>query len=480
MKAKIKNIIMMPVGTKNLLPLLLTVAIAFTACSKNSETPEPETEPQEMRAIEISQSACTFTSKAIETFSISIGGTDKWEVRNEAAWVIAEKQPDNTLRVTTIPSRSLLKRTATVTIVAANAAQGEASFTVTQDPGKPVGYVRILPGNIALRHCSENGQWATGQFGPAVRVVDISKLAEDENYLGTQVSMEKGVHSIDNNGTPHYGGCSADGTIYSEYDTRTAENPDTGQEWWPAHYTPYIMRNNRRIDLAYPGTYTTSNIVVEGYEPRHYYQGCIPDKMSADGKYIYGRLMNVNNGWFACKWTRVGTTNEYTFKELGLNSDGDLNKWDTLYTDFEGKKYMSVEPVNFLCPQNVSGLSMNGKYACGHYGESLSGGGQLFRYDMDADKLELLTGNGIALHITDDGTLFDSSNKVWKVGSNTPGTLRSWLVETYGENVAGQVYPSCVMGSVSADKSTTILFDLNYQIDKDNSAAATYIITVEP
>jgi hypothetical protein len=460
--------------------LLLTVAIAFAACSKNNETPDPEPDPdpQETALIEISESACSFTSSAVGIYSISVKGTDKWDVRNEAAWVIAEKQPDNTLRVTTIPSRLPHDRTATVTIVAANEAQGEASFTVKQDPGTSFVRIRILPGGIALRYCSENGLWATGQKGTAVRVVNIEEILKDKNYSGTVVTMDNGVHSIDNNGKPYSGGCSADGTIYSEYAMQRAVD-DGGPEWWPAHYTPYIMRNNRRIDLSYPSTYTTSNIVEDGYAPRHYYQGCIPDKMSADGKYIYGRLMNVNNGWFACKWTRVGATNDYTFKELGLQSDGDLNVWEKKIVEHEGEMFMTVEPVSFLCPQNSSGLSLNGKYACGHYGESLGGGGQLFRYDMDADRLELLPGtNGIALYITDDGTLFDSNNRVWKLGSTTSITLREWLTEIYGETAAGQVYPGYVMGSVSADYSTTVLFDLSYPIDEDTNVAATCVITV--
>jgi hypothetical protein len=470
--------------------LIAALSLAFLACDNDNETITPNTEPQDTLPImafnkngsqsgssqpdgsqpNASLDAFHFGSKAIETCIVSVENTTAWEVINsDTSWVIIEKQPDNTLKVRVRPSRSLTKRTATLTIVAANPLQGKAVFTVTQSSGTPKLYVRNLR-SIPARHCSENGLWVTGQKGTAVVVADVTKLPDDD-YIGTLTSLEKGVHSIDNNGKPYSGGCSADGTIYSNYETRSAVDPGAGKEWNPARYTPYIMRNNYRINLPYPTDYYTSNIVIEGFVPRHMYQGCIPDKMSADGKYIYGRVMNINTGWFAARWTRVGTSNDYTFKELGAVSDGDLNVWDTTIYDFEGVPQLSIEPVSFLCPQNISGLSQYGKYACGHYGSGLGGGGQLFRYDMENDKLELLEANGIALYITDDGTLFDANSKVHKLGVSEPISLYSWLVEKYGEEIAGGL-GFASMGSVSADYSTAVLFE--------NQGTNSYIITVEP
>lgn len=461
---------------KKLLLLMMAAAIICSSCGKDKETPDPDTkQTQETRPIAIDKNDYRFDSKSIDTCVLSIDNTDQWDVRNDAPWVVTEKRPDNTLRIATTPSRSLVDRSATLTIVAANPAQGEATFVVTQAHGTPKVYTRALQGGTFGRHCSENGRWVTGQKATAVIVVEVDKLI-DPNYTGVLTSMAHGVHSIDNNGKPYENGCAGDGTMYTDYETQNAVDNGQDKEFFPARYIPYIMRNNRRIDLNYPGTYSTSNIYEEGYVTRHMYQGCIPDKMSADGKYIYGRLMNTQNMWFAAKWTRVGNTNEYTFKELGQNSDGDLNKWEKLFADIEGKTFMTVEPVQFLCPQNISGLSMYGKYACGHYGESLSGGGQLFRYDMDADRLDLLGGNGIALHITDDGTLFDSANRVHKLGSTTSTTIKDWITETYGESIAGQVSNIVTIGSVSADYTTTVLF---YQGDA-STPATTYIITVEP
>lgn len=452
----------------------LALAISFSACSEKSETPASDKEdpPQDtLRAVAIDQNAFRFGSKGIETFSLSVDNTADWEVRNDAAWVIAEKQPDNTLRLRVTPSRSLTDRSATLSIVAANEAQGEASFVVTQDHGSPVLYIRQLVGGIFVRHCSENGLWVTGQKSTEIVVVDVTKLA-DSTYIGERTSMG-GVHSIDNNGKPYENGCSADGSIYSGYETQSAVDNGLDQEYFPGHYTPYIMRNNRKITLSYPETYATSNIYEEGYLTRHLYQGCIPDRMSADGKHIYGRLMNSQNMWFAAKWTRVGATNDYTFKVLGQSSEGDLNSWEKVFVEFEGAMYMTIEPVSFLCPQNVSGLSLYGKYACGHYGAGLSSGGQLFRYDMEADRLELLDATGIALYITDEGELFDSSNRVHRPGSAATITLREWLVEKYGEGIAGQIGAGLNMGSVSAGYTTTVLFD-------PYSVGTSYIITVEP
>jgi hypothetical protein len=451
--------------------MIAAAAIIFSACSGDNETPAPDPQPQETGPLTINQNTFRFGSKAVETFSLSIGNTTEWEVRNDAPWVITEKQADNTLRITATPSRLLVDRSATLTVAATNAELGEASFVVTQAHGTPKLYVRTLIGGTYARHCSENGRWATGQQGTSVVVVDIYQLT-DENYTGTLTTLDGGVHSIDNNGNPYENGCSADGTIYTAYDTQDAvDNP--GGEYFPARYIPYIMRNNRRIDLSYPSTYTTSDVTMEEYRTWHMYQGCIPDKMSADGKYIYGRLMNIQLMWFAAKWTRIGTTNNYTFKVLGLESDGDLNTWEAVPTDNPGE--MVVNPVSFLAPQNISGLSIRGKYACGHYGSSLGGGGQLFRYDMEAEQLELLNATGIALHITDDGTLFTGDNRVYKLGSSTPMSLNAWLAETYGETIAGQI-SSVVMGSVSADYTTTVLFFMG----DDETPPTTYIITVEP
>jgi hypothetical protein len=466
--------------------LVAALMLAFLACNDNKETITPEPEPEtktetQDTAIAVDKTALNFSSSGVGAEIISVDNTESWAASSDAAWLTAEKQPDNTLKVEVDKSRNPFDRTGTITIVTTTPGQEETSvtITVTQKAGTPTLYVRNLH-SIPARHCSENGLWVTGQKSTAVIVVDVTKLVDDA-YTGTQTSLSGGAHSIDNNGKPYSFGCSADGTIYSGYEGRSAvDTGKAGSEWFPAHYTPYITRNNRKIYLPYPTDYRTSNIVIPGFVPKHMYQGCIPDKVSADGKYIYGRVMNVNNGWFAARWTRTDvTSNTYTFKELGLNSDGDLNVWDTIYTDAggtiypsaEGATFLSIEPVSFLCPQNVSGLSPYGKYACGHYGSGLSSGGQLFRYDMENDQIELLNATGIALYVTDDGTLFDSNNRVHKLGSSTPISLSDWLVEIYGEEIANQV-GGLSMGSVSADYSTTVLFDKN--------GTTSYIITVEP
>jgi hypothetical protein len=401
-------------------------------------------------------------------------------VRNAPAWVVAEKQPDNTLRVTAIPSRSLTDRAATLTVVAANPAQGEASFVVTQAHGTPVVISRMLAGGIAVRHVSENGRWAAGQRTAAVVVVDIHKLLDDPDYTGELLPAMGGVLSVDNNGKPYLYGCSADGSIYTDVETKPAVDKGPGKEFFPSHATPYIMRNGRPIDLNYPSTYVTSNIPPPRGRMWHGYMGCYPDKMSADGKYIYGRLRNLdyNIGWFACKWTRRGTSNEYDFRVLGQDNDADytstLNYWDfEAHENPEGDPFVIV-PGMFLCPQNISGLSMYGKYACGHYSSAFASGGTLFRYDMETDELEQLNYSGIALHITDDGTLFDSAGRVHELGAAAPITMRDWLTKIYGENIASEGGPSGI-GSVSAGYTTTILYNPDI-----SQPTASHIITVEP
>jgi hypothetical protein len=240
---------------------------------------------------------------------------------------------------------------------------------------------------------------------------------------------------------------------------------------------PYIIRNSRKIALAYPETTPLDNIEESGYITRHMYMGCIPDKVSADGKYIYGRLMNSNNMWFAAKWTRVGDSNEYTFKELGQYEDGDMNVWEKVFTEQDGKTYLIIQPIAFLRPQNVTGLSQNGRYACGFHGNSLTGGGQLFRYDMEAEQLQMLSAEGTAMHITDDGTLFDDIGNVHLLDSNTPIRVKEWITRTYGAGIAEEVVtasPYLLVNYVSTDYTTAILYSI------DQYETKSYIITVEP
>jgi hypothetical protein len=136
-----------------------------------------------------------------------------------------------------------------------------------------------------------------------------------------------------------------------------------------------------------------------------------------------------------------------------------MNEWQKIFENIEGQTFMTIEPVSFLAPQNVSGLSLYGKYACGHYGSSLAGGGKLFRYNMETEELQLLDNDGMALYITDDGTLFDSNNRVYAPGSTTStGTVKSWVASIYGEEIANRIDGSLVMGSTNADNSTTVLF----------------------
>jgi hypothetical protein len=449
----------------------MVAASMFAGCSTSPEVIAPDEPEGELQPIAIDGTDFQFGSKAVERHQLSVMNTTDWTVTNETDWVLTEKRPDNTLYITVQPSRSLVDRAATLTVAATNAAQGAATFVVNQRHGTPTLYIRQLNGGIAVRHVSADGRWAVGQRASTSVVIEVAKLA-DSTYAGALVNMPNGSKSIDNNGKPYHGGCAADGSMYCDYDSQDVSY--NGDEFFPSVHTPYVVRNNRKLTLPMPATYSTSTISEDGFSvPLHQYQGCIPDKMSADGKHIFGRLVATGVMWVAAKWTRIGNTNDYEFKELGQNADGDLNKWEKVFTEFEGKRYMTTQPVSFLCPQNVSGLSPYGKYACGHYGGSMSGGGQLWRYDMEANALELLNeSNSIAVFITDEGDLFteELSNHVYRIGK-PPITLRQWIAEVYGSEIAENI-GFVGMGGVSADKSTTVLYGVGNTMS--------YIITVEP
>jgi hypothetical protein len=485
-----------------MMAVVLFFAVAITACESPEdiygqgttvdtttvnppEPPEPP-EPEETVQIALDEEIIYFGSKAAELSVISVNITE-WEVRNDDSWIHTEKRADNTLAVTVEPNRFPVDRAGTLTFVADNPEQGEATLAVVQERGKAKLYIRSLSGGIVARHCSENGRWIAGQKSTNSVRVEIEKL-NDETYAGDIVNMPIGTWSVDNNGKLYANGCNADGTIYTDYEAIPAINAEDG--FHPAQYVPYIMRNNRRINLPYPAEYSTSEISEPGYTTQRFYQGCTPSKMSADGKYIYGRLHATGVMWVAVKWTRVGNTNDYTFKEIGQYSDGDLNIWNKLLlTSESGQNYIAYEIVSFLCPQHISGLSPYGKYACGHLGNSMSGGGQLFRYNMEKEELELLNGNGIALYINDDGDLFANNNAVYKGNSTSSITMRQWLQELYGEEIVSQIPMDTgdgntrVMGSMSADKTTVVLF---YDQIKENADrppvlnSISYIITVEP
>jgi hypothetical protein len=93
---------------------------------------------------------------------------------------------------------------------------------------------------------------------------------------------------------------------------------------------------------------------------------------------------------------------------------------------------------------------------------------------MENEKLELLDATGLALHITDDGTLFDSSNRVYKLGDATPITLGEWITQIYGEDVASGGGGRGI-GGVSAGYTTTILYNPDI-----SQPTASHIITVVP
>jgi len=423
--------------------------------------------------------ALYFGSKGGERFIVDIENTTEWTATTETEWIHAVKQADNTLLVTVDPSRSLFNRAGTVTVVAANPAQGTASFEVNQEHGTAKLYIRQLLGGINARQLSPNGRYAMGTKGSTAIVVEIDKLS-DENYFGTEVAID-GAQSIDNNGVPHNWGCNADGTIYTDYAMIPPVDNGVDQEYWPSLYVPYIMRNNRRIDLSTPSTYSTMNIDIGGYMPMHPYKGCLPDLMSADGKYILGRIQITGMMWAAAKWERVGETNDYTFTDMGGDGGNSgalgsgLNIWqDALWQDTNneagGQTFLVIEPVKFLCPQNKTGLSPYGNYACGHYGSSLSGGGQPWRYNMETDNLEMFSGsNDIALYVTDDGTLFTTSS-VYEPGSSSPISFNSWISKMYGSTVANQTMGS--IGTVSSDYGVMTAFAVG--------DTYSYFIVVEP
>jgi hypothetical protein len=276
----------------NLIALTIIAIFALSCSNDNDDTID--------NTIVLNELILHFTSKAESPKTIDVKGTANWSAIEEIDWITVEKQDDK-LVVTAQPSRSLTNREGIITIVDNTDPANSANIQVTQDHGTPQKYDFIL-GGIPIEHLSPNGRYAAGEFDLSGVVFDLYQIADD-SYQPALYSKDNNpelvsgegtfvLRGIADDGTPFLRGVTADGSITVKYEVADGK------------YIPYLVKNGISTPLDIPSSYITESS----------YKGVYADLISADGKYILGRINADGATWIACKWTLEGT--DYAFSEI--------------------------------------------------------------------------------------------------------------------------------------------------------------------
>jgi hypothetical protein len=418
---------------------ITTIATFSASCSDDDPTPEPVD-----TTITLSESTLHFTSKAENPQTIEVTSAVEWNVTAELDWITVEKQGRN-LVVTAQPSRSLANREGVITVAESANPENKAEIAVAQDHGTPVIHDYIA-GGMPIEHLSPNGRYATGELDVDGVVLDLYRIA-DANYQPTTYTWETSpnltsdnsfaLRGVDDTGTPFALGVTADGSTTVKFEKAGFGSP----------YIPYLVRNGNATPLEYPSTYVTETS----------YQGVLADLISADGKYILGRINSDGATWLACKWTLEGTG--YVFSDIAP----DRINYNENYFRFD----------EYPCPQNVTGLSVMGEYSSGairtpQLGSIFSPIPATYRpymYKMSDGTLTVLEDetDANASYVTDDGTLFYSSPYNYPFGGDrTPYvykdgaklTFSEWVNATYGLTVEDKG----IVSAVAKDYSVVIWY----------------------
>jgi hypothetical protein len=427
------------------------IAISPLSCSDDNKPVDNTIVPDQV--------TLHFTSKAESPKTVEVKGTTNWVAVTQIEWITLEKQ-DNKLIVAAQPSRSLTNREGIITIVDNADPENNAEIQVTQDHGTPKKYDFIL-GGIPIERLSPNGRYAAGEWDINGVVFDLYQIADD-NYQPAQYSKDTHPHltsegsfvlrGVADDGTPFAGGVAADGSTTVKFE-KNADNL----------YVPYLVKNGVSTPLDFPSSYITETS----------YKGVYVDLISADGKYILGRINADGITWIACKWTLEGTN--YVFGEIAP----DLIEYDP--SNYKFNKYPR--------PQNITGLSVMGEYSSGAV--STPSGGTIFNpipakympyiYKMSDGTLTVLEdeADSNASFVTDDGTLFYSTPYTFPVGGNrTPNVYRDgtklsfseWVNSTYGLNVENKG----VVSAVAKDYSVLVWYTM------ETTGYVNHFIIVEP
>jgi hypothetical protein len=438
---------------------MLAIMLFVSSCSSNDEpiVPEPPETPVDY-SITLSKSALHFTSKANRPDTIEVTTAGNWGVAEDLDWISVTIE-DNKLIVTAEPSRKLDNREGTITVSSDEDPAQTATIQVAQDHGTPTLYRDYFTDRIPIEHLSPNGRYVAGEFAEVGIVVDLYQIGNAE-YQPTFYGMEDEslrsdgsfmLRGVDNSGKPFAKGVTADGSTTVRFQKTDGL------------YRPYLVKNGTSTELPFPSTYLTEEV----------YQGVYVDLISADGKYILGRINADGSTWVACKWTLNGA--EYEFSVVAEDQ--------TVYDPDAFKFEQWAEP------NDVTGLSVMGTHSCGAVripGNFFLGTPNQYIpywYNMSTNTYELVSTetNARASYITDDGLLFCATPYDFPFGGDrtpfvysypdggTTQTFSEWVRATYGLEVPNQG----IVTAVAADYSVLAWFT-------NEGGFVNHVIIVEP
>jgi hypothetical protein len=297
--------------------------------------------------------------------------------------------------------------------------------------------------SIPFEHLSENGRYAAGEYDVFGVVFDLTKI-EDENYFGVIfdetynngkliIDNSFALRGVTNTGIPFARGVTADGSATLKF--KSAINPATERPF----YTPYVVKNGVETQLDFPKTHSFDDEM---------YMGSMPDLISADGKYILGRIWETGSIWTACKWEFDGS--KYVFGEIGKD-----------LIDYKPETYAFLKYPSI---NTATGLSTYGKYSCGTVKVAgtqgdLNPDGTPAKYtpyfcNMQTNALQIINEEEDATdtYVTDDGVFFYAT-PFFTYGEKTPyvfmnnvkKSFYNWVKEIYGLDI-----PAAKKGFVSA------------------------------
>jgi YD repeat-containing protein len=436
----------------------ITMSAAIVTLSVSCSNDDPAPAPVD-NTIALSDSTLHFTSKAESPKTIEVKSAVEWNVVEELDWLTVEKQGDNII-ITAQPSRSLNDREGFITVVDNADPANTVIISVTQDHGTPKQYDYIAAG-IPIEHLSPNGRYAAGEYDENGVVIDLYQIADDSYQPATytvtgnpELTSEGSfvLRGVADDGTPFARGVTADGTTTVKYE-KNAENM----------YAPYLVKNGVDTPLDFPSEYMTGSD----------YRGVYADLISADGKYILGRIDANGGTWIACKWTLEGTN--YVFSEIAPDS-----------VKYNPDNYRFSK---FPEPANINGLSVMGEYSCGAVRVPQSG--TIFApilakytpymYKMSDETMTVLDEevDSRASFVTDNGTLFCATPYLPSPGGDrtpyvyeneTNSSFSEWVNSIYGLMVENKG----VVTAVAKDYSVVAWF--TYEM----TGYVNHFIIVEP
>jgi hypothetical protein len=433
----------------------LTVIVLVVLSCKNDDPELPVD-----YTIGLSKTTLHFTSKAENAETVEIRSEADWTVEEDIDWITVEKS-GSSLAITAQPSRSLTNREGVITVTSTADPAKTAEIQVTQDHGTPKKYDWFL-GGIPVEHLSPNGRYAAGEYDERGLVFDLYQVAasEDDYQPAVYVKAEYpdlvsdftfSLRGVDDRGNPFAKGVTADGTT-------TVKHESTSR-----FYTAYVVKNGVSTPLDAPSTYVTGSD----------YKGVYVDLISADGKYILGRINSDGANWISCKWTLNGANYEFS----GILADS--VKYDPAAYKFS----------KFPEPANINGLSVLGEYSCGVL--KVPRGGTIFvpvpgkytpyAYKMSDGSLTAVDDetDARATFVTDEGVLFCATPYDFPIGGDrtpyvykngTKITFSAWVSDTYGLEVEDKG----IVAAVAKDYSVVIWYS------NESVGFVNHFIVVEP